>query len=72
MAVIFGKTLFGEDELPKDGDLKNFKIGKDTVVEDMINYAPLVSSEMWSYASQLSRRLRIVSLIATAVLSRRE
>jgi len=26
--VIFGKTLFGEDDLPKDGDLKNFKIGK--------------------------------------------
>lgn len=28
LAVIFGKTLFGEDELPKDGDLKNFKVGK--------------------------------------------
>jgi hypothetical protein len=28
LAVIFGKALFGEDDLPKDGDLKNFKIGK--------------------------------------------
>lgn len=53
LAVIFGKALFGEDELPKDGDLRNFKPGKDTVVEDLINYAPLLFSEETSSAPTL-------------------
>lgn len=42
LAVVFGTALFGEDELPKDGDLANFPTGKDTVAADMIEYAPLL------------------------------
>lgn len=45
LALIFGKTLFGEDELPKNGDLSALAAyipGKDMVAEDLITYAPLL------------------------------
>lgn len=45
LALIFGNTLFGEDELPKNGDLANYMPGKDTVAEDLITYAPLLFGE---------------------------
>lgn len=48
LAVIFGKTLFGEDDLPKNGDLSilaAYLPGKDTVAEDLITYAPLLFAD---------------------------
>jgi hypothetical protein len=43
--VIFGKTLFGEDELPKDGDLKNFKVGKVSRVCNTVGFGSESESE---------------------------
>ncbi|KAI5455025.1 hypothetical protein NCC49_002300 [Naganishia albida] len=45
LAVIWATALFGEDELPKDGDLASFKPGKDTLAEDLITFVALLFGE---------------------------
>ncbi|KAJ9126546.1 hypothetical protein QFC24_001574 [Naganishia onofrii] len=45
LAVIWSTALFGEDELPKDGDLTSFKPGKDTLAEDLITFVTLLFNE---------------------------
>ncbi|KAJ9124055.1 hypothetical protein QFC22_000848 [Naganishia vaughanmartiniae] len=45
LAVIWSTALFGEDELPKDGDLASFKPGKDTLAEDLITFVTLLFDE---------------------------
>ncbi|KAG1757960.1 hypothetical protein EDB19DRAFT_1660019 [Suillus lakei] len=39
LAIVFGAVIFGEDEIPKGGDLLSVQSWKDTLMEDMINNA---------------------------------
>ncbi|KAF8592006.1 RhoGAP-domain-containing protein [Ramaria rubella] len=45
LAIVFGSVIFGEDELPKDGDILSMQTWKDTVMEDLITHAPLLFDE---------------------------
>ncbi|KAG9104592.1 hypothetical protein FRC06_001058 [Ceratobasidium sp. 370] len=46
LAIVFGSVVFGEDEIPRgSSDLLSVGSMKDTVLEDMITYAPLVFGE---------------------------
>ncbi|KAG2123602.1 hypothetical protein DEU56DRAFT_829349 [Suillus clintonianus] len=36
LAIVFGAVIFGEDEIPKGGDLLSVQTWKDTLMEDMI------------------------------------
>ncbi|KAG8748059.1 hypothetical protein FRC10_009812 [Ceratobasidium sp. 414] len=46
LAIVFGSVVFGEDEIPRGStDLLSVGNMKDTVLEDMITYAPLVFGE---------------------------
>ncbi|KAH9945601.1 RhoGAP-domain-containing protein [Amylocystis lapponica] len=38
LAIVFGVVIFGEDELPKGGDLLSMQPAKDTLMEDLINH----------------------------------
>ncbi|KAG9101198.1 hypothetical protein FS749_009362 [Ceratobasidium sp. UAMH 11750] len=46
LSIVFGSVIFGEDEIPR-GSTELLSVGgmKDTVLEDMITYAPLVFGE---------------------------
>ncbi|KAH7104511.1 RhoGAP-domain-containing protein [Auriculariales sp. MPI-PUGE-AT-0066] len=39
LAIVFGAVIFGEDEIPKDGNVLALQTWKDTVMEDLIVYA---------------------------------
>ncbi|KAG1749647.1 uncharacterized protein EDB91DRAFT_1108879 [Suillus paluster] len=39
LAIVFGAVIFGEDEIPKGGDLLSVQTWKDTLMEDMIIHA---------------------------------
>ncbi|KAI0793371.1 hypothetical protein C8Q75DRAFT_848735 [Abortiporus biennis] len=39
LAIVFGSVIFGEDEMPKGGDLLSVQSWKDTLMEDLINNA---------------------------------
>ncbi|QRV86267.1 Rho GTPase-activating protein gacY [Ceratobasidium sp. AG-Ba] len=46
LAIVFGSVVFGEDEIPRgSNDLLSLGSMKDTVLEDMITFAPLVFGE---------------------------
>ncbi|KAG8727014.1 hypothetical protein FRC12_022869, partial [Ceratobasidium sp. 428] len=46
LSIVFGAVVFGEDEIPRGStDLLSVGTMKDTVLEDMISYAPLVFGE---------------------------
>ncbi|KZT52760.1 RhoGAP-domain-containing protein [Calocera cornea HHB12733] len=45
LSLIFGPVVFGEDEMPKNGDVLSVGMAKDTLMEDLINFAPLVFSD---------------------------
>lgn len=53
LAVVFGKALFGEDELPKDGDLSSYSFGKVSLVIccGYLGYRRLNSREFTGYRS---------------------
>ncbi|KAK7694250.1 hypothetical protein QCA50_001430 [Cerrena zonata] len=39
LAIVFGSVIFGEDNLPKDGDLMSVQSWKDTLMEDLITHS---------------------------------
>ncbi|EKM49096.1 uncharacterized protein PHACADRAFT_202021 [Phanerochaete carnosa HHB-10118-sp] len=39
LAIVFGSVIFGEDDMPKGGDLLNVQSWKDTLMEDLITHA---------------------------------
>ncbi|QRW27243.1 Rho GTPase-activating protein 27 [Rhizoctonia solani] len=46
LSIVFSGVIFGEDEIPKgSSDLLNVGTMKDTVMEDLINYAPMLFDE---------------------------
>ncbi|KAF8349806.1 hypothetical protein F5887DRAFT_877632 [Amanita rubescens] len=45
LAIVFGGVIFGEDELPKGGDLLSVQTGKDTLLEDIISNAHIIFKE---------------------------
>ncbi|KAF7978859.1 hypothetical protein HWV62_44331 [Athelia sp. TMB] len=45
LAIVFGSVIFGEDELPKGGDLLAMQSWKDTVMEDLISHASVLFDE---------------------------
>ncbi|KAJ1310269.1 hypothetical protein OPQ81_007010 [Rhizoctonia solani] len=46
LSIVFSGVIFGEDEVPKgSSDLLNVGTMKDTVMEDLINYAPMLFDE---------------------------
>ncbi|KAG8928902.1 hypothetical protein FRC02_006241 [Tulasnella sp. 418] len=45
LAIVFGTPLFGEDEMPKGDNVLSISSWKDSVLEDMINYAGLLFDE---------------------------
>ncbi|PPQ64732.1 hypothetical protein CVT26_002676 [Gymnopilus dilepis] len=42
LAIVFGPVIFGDDEIPKGGDLLSVQSAKDTVMEDVISHAHLL------------------------------
>ncbi|KAF8640997.1 hypothetical protein AX17_000642 [Amanita inopinata Kibby_2008] len=42
LAIVFGGAIFGEDELPKGGDLLSVQSCKDTLMEDLIGHAHIL------------------------------
>lgn len=42
LAIVFGSMIFGEDELPKGGDLLSVQTVKDTLFEDLIMNASIL------------------------------
>ncbi|KAF9569859.1 RhoGAP-domain-containing protein [Agrocybe pediades] len=42
IAIVFGGVIFGEDEIPKGGDLLTVQASKDTVMEDLVLYAHIL------------------------------
>ncbi|KAG8906807.1 hypothetical protein FRB99_006074 [Tulasnella sp. 403] len=42
LSIVFGALLFGEDEMPKDATALTMTQTKDSVLEDLITYAPLL------------------------------
>ncbi|CAE6432945.1 unnamed protein product [Rhizoctonia solani] len=46
LSIVFSGVIFGEDEIPKgSSDLLNVGTMKDTLMEDLINYAPMLFDE---------------------------
>ncbi|KAK2461694.1 hypothetical protein APHAL10511_006157 [Amanita phalloides] len=45
LAIVFGSVVFGEDELPKAGDLLSVQTWKDTLLEDLISNAHIIFDE---------------------------
>ncbi|CAE6515301.1 unnamed protein product [Rhizoctonia solani] len=46
LSIVFSGVIFGEDDIPKgSSDLLNVGTMKDTVMEDLINYAPMLFDE---------------------------
>ncbi|PCH33303.1 RhoGAP-domain-containing protein [Wolfiporia cocos MD-104 SS10] len=48
LAIVFGAVIFGEDEMPKSGDLLNVQSWKDTLAEDLINNASILFQSIGS------------------------
>ncbi|KAF8973677.1 hypothetical protein BDZ97DRAFT_1900477 [Flammula alnicola] len=42
LAIVFGSVIFGDDEMPKGGDLLSVQTIKDTLMEDLISHANLL------------------------------
>ncbi|GBE78437.1 RhoGAP-domain-containing protein [Sparassis crispa] len=42
LAIVFSAVIFGEDEMPKGGDLLNVQSWKDTLMEDLITHAQIL------------------------------
>jgi len=42
LAIVFGSVIFGEDEMAKGTDLLSMQSWKDTVLEDLINFCPIL------------------------------
>ncbi|KAF8167804.1 hypothetical protein B0H34DRAFT_683101 [Crassisporium funariophilum] len=42
LAIVFGGVIFGEDEMPKGGDLLTLQTSKDTLMEDLIMHAHIL------------------------------
>ncbi|CAL1696188.1 unnamed protein product [Somion occarium] len=42
LAIVFGSVIFGEDDLPKSGDLMSVQSWKDTLMEDLITHASIL------------------------------
>ncbi|KAG6827483.1 hypothetical protein H0H92_011586 [Tricholoma furcatifolium] len=51
LAIVFGSVIFGEDEMPKGGDLLSVQSWKDSVMEDLIIYAHVLYEEHPSHHS---------------------
>ncbi|KAG6891402.1 hypothetical protein C0992_007626 [Termitomyces sp. T32_za158] len=51
LAIVFGSVIFGEDEMPKGGDLLSVQTWKDSVMEDLIVHAHILYSEHPSHSS---------------------
>ncbi|KAG6885717.1 hypothetical protein C0993_010890 [Termitomyces sp. T159_Od127] len=51
LAIVFGSVIFGEDEMPKGGDLLSVQTWKDSVMEDLIVHAHILYSEHSSHYS---------------------
>ncbi|KAG6891083.1 hypothetical protein C0995_014173 [Termitomyces sp. Mi166 len=51
LAIVFGSVIFGEDEMPKGGDLLSVQTWKDSVMEDLIIHAHILYSEYPSHYS---------------------
>ncbi|KAG8851346.1 hypothetical protein FRB96_009411 [Tulasnella sp. 330] len=45
LSIVFGTPLFGEDELPTGTDILSIASFKDTVLEDLVNYCPILFEE---------------------------
>ncbi|KAF8058244.1 hypothetical protein FPV67DRAFT_1565725 [Lyophyllum atratum] len=45
LAIVFGGVIFGEDEIPKGGDLLSVQSWKDSVMEDLIIHAHILYDE---------------------------
>ncbi|KAH7929352.1 RhoGAP-domain-containing protein [Leucogyrophana mollusca] len=45
LAIVFGGVIFGEDEIPKVGDLLSVQSWKDTLMEDLIKNASVLFDE---------------------------
>ncbi|KAJ3826239.1 hypothetical protein F5880DRAFT_129242 [Lentinula raphanica] len=45
LAIVFGSVIFGEDEIPKTGDLLSVQQWNDSLMEDLINNAHTLFSE---------------------------
>ncbi|KAF8898486.1 hypothetical protein BD779DRAFT_1430902 [Infundibulicybe gibba] len=45
LAIVFGGVIFGEDEIPKGGDLLSVQSFKDTLMEDLIMHAHILFDE---------------------------
>ncbi|KAG5653501.1 hypothetical protein H0H81_012711 [Sphagnurus paluster] len=45
LAIVFGGVIFGEDDLPKGGDLMSVQSWKDSVMEDLIIHAHILYDE---------------------------
>ncbi|KAG6837886.1 hypothetical protein H0H93_013039 [Arthromyces matolae] len=51
LAIVFGSVIFGEDEIPKGGDLLSVQTWKDSLMEDLITYANVLYAEHPSHYS---------------------
>ncbi|KAG5352722.1 hypothetical protein C0989_000875 [Termitomyces sp. Mn162] len=51
LAIVFGSVIFGEDEMPKGGDLLSVQTWKDSVMEDLIIHAHILFPEHPSHHS---------------------
>ncbi|KAJ6575529.1 hypothetical protein B0H10DRAFT_1963810 [Mycena sp. CBHHK59/15] len=45
LAIVFGGVIFGEDEIPKGGDLLSVQTWKDSLMEDLILHAHILYDE---------------------------
>lgn len=45
LAIVFGGVIFGEDEIPKGGDLLSVQTWKDSLMEDLITHAGIIFAD---------------------------
>ncbi|KAF9519904.1 hypothetical protein BS47DRAFT_1374940 [Hydnum rufescens UP504] len=46
LAIVFGSVIFGEDEVPRTGDILSITTWKDTVMEDLITFSVLLFDDL--------------------------
>ncbi|RXW23866.1 hypothetical protein EST38_g2011 [Candolleomyces aberdarensis] len=51
LAIVFGSVIFGEDEMPKGGDLLSVQTYKDTLMEDLIIHYRKIFDEPAAHSS---------------------
>ncbi|KAF9458728.1 hypothetical protein BDZ94DRAFT_1269896 [Collybia nuda] len=51
LAIVFGSVIFGEDEMPKGGDLLSVQTWKDSLMEDLITNAHVLYDEHSTHQS---------------------